>query len=468
MKWTFWIPFLVLHFEHSLEEEIEKKSSHQSSCEPQDSLKRKVCLSEDCVKAAATILFSLDRSVDPCEDFYQYACGGWATRTIIQNTDRFQMVDKRNQLFIHNLLTEMNENEDEAVAKVKKYYQVCISEDEKRNLPYLQSLIDYTGGWTLTGNKGIIPEIDMNTRLQILQNEFGLNVFFTWGVVEHKSKHKLALFAGGWNDAFIETDRDDYLKLMTVFTLYLSQATETHDVVLEDEDVTTNSDLEEDDVNVQYTYNVDFGLDENETIANDSSIDISYDYEDIIPENESNNSASPNFFDWLDWFHKGYHVTEEDNEVSQENLPPTSSSSNHSPPIPTEETHPSKVKSERILQNIETIVKMQDQEDSSMFGISNSISVAMNEVINFEEKLANITTGKIVDLKDLTSMSGVSKLVSSTSQAELINYMTWRLLAAFYPNRPRDESQRREQCLAETEDVFAPVVTSLYVKAKKT
>ena len=30
-----------------------------------------LCLSEDCILAAATVLSSLDRSADPCEDFYQ-------------------------------------------------------------------------------------------------------------------------------------------------------------------------------------------------------------------------------------------------------------------------------------------------------------------------------------------------------------------------------------------------------------
>ena len=32
---------------------------------------------------ASRILFGLDKSVNPCDDFYQYACGGWEAKTAI-------------------------------------------------------------------------------------------------------------------------------------------------------------------------------------------------------------------------------------------------------------------------------------------------------------------------------------------------------------------------------------------------
>ena len=43
----------------------------------------RVCLTESCVKTAARLLRQMDRTADPCQDFYQFACGGFIADTVL-------------------------------------------------------------------------------------------------------------------------------------------------------------------------------------------------------------------------------------------------------------------------------------------------------------------------------------------------------------------------------------------------
>ena len=42
-----------------------------------------VCLTDECAITAARVLESMDKTVNPCEDFYTYACGGWKKSHVI-------------------------------------------------------------------------------------------------------------------------------------------------------------------------------------------------------------------------------------------------------------------------------------------------------------------------------------------------------------------------------------------------
>ena len=48
-----------------------------------------VCQTEGCKQQAANLLEQMDRTVDPCQDFYQFACGGYINRTVVPKDKGF-------------------------------------------------------------------------------------------------------------------------------------------------------------------------------------------------------------------------------------------------------------------------------------------------------------------------------------------------------------------------------------------
>ena len=69
-----------------------------------------LCTTKTCVTAAGAILKSMDDAVNPCDNFYQFACGGWIKSNPIpageSRWSTFSFLRKQNELVIKNVLGE--------------------------------------------------------------------------------------------------------------------------------------------------------------------------------------------------------------------------------------------------------------------------------------------------------------------------------------------------------------------------
>ncbi|XP_022085466.1 endothelin-converting enzyme homolog isoform X3 [Acanthaster planci] len=116
------------------------------------------CLTGPCVTIAGSVLSSMDKSVDPCEDFHRYSCGSWIKEHPIPDGQSrwttFGMIWRENQVVLKQVLEGQLNTTSSAEKKAQNYYVSCVDKEGNVDRLGAQPLIDIIntlGGWNVTG-----------------------------------------------------------------------------------------------------------------------------------------------------------------------------------------------------------------------------------------------------------------------------------------------------------------------------
>src|ERR1700753_2958942 len=77
-------------------------------------------------------LQAIDRSADPCQNFYQYACGAWLKANPIPADEsrwsRFDQLNERNEATLRQILenSEANQGSSKIDGEIGRFYGACM------------------------------------------------------------------------------------------------------------------------------------------------------------------------------------------------------------------------------------------------------------------------------------------------------------------------------------------------------
>lgn len=117
-----------------------------------------VCMTPACIKSAAQILNNLDLNANPCDDFYQFACGGWIEQQLIPDDKTALSVFSQNQDDLNvklRALVERKKTEQDPpiVQQMRNIYRSCnnLTQIELEGDEPLIGVLRQFGGWPVVG-----------------------------------------------------------------------------------------------------------------------------------------------------------------------------------------------------------------------------------------------------------------------------------------------------------------------------
>ncbi|KAK5645944.1 hypothetical protein RI129_004408 [Pyrocoelia pectoralis] len=187
--------------------------------------KQNTCLTRGCINAASKTMKYLNLSVNPCDDFYEFACGNYQKETAIREDEIEASVFSGIQATVQNQLRTVLQDPGLQIASkpyqlLRKLYKLCMDtvQIEREGLNFAKELLKSLGGWPLldggSWNKRPFDWIHLEHKLRTYGLDY--NHIINFGIEpDRKNSSRRVIFVDDyWISEILVSNYDAYFNFI--------------------------------------------------------------------------------------------------------------------------------------------------------------------------------------------------------------------------------------------------------------